>query len=205
MRDELVGAFLEQFQHLLVGHGLRRRRRGCWRDRRGCLCAAACDCRFHIRLHHAATRTSALNGGNIDAAYGNLPAATYICEQNTARAIVCQIENDAALAEVEAIAATPGVEALFFGPGDYAASRGEAGQITSPAVVEAWGRVSRAARAAGKAWGTVAVGSGLWEKARALGAGLLCPGGDVKTMNLGLRELARTFDPAPAPFQTTTY
>ncbi len=150
------------------------------------------------------TGTRGWNGGNVDAAYGNTPAAEYLRAQNTQTLLLCQIENDPALAQVEAIAATPGVDALFFGPGDYAASRGEAGQITSPSVVNAWEQVSRAARNAGKAWGTVAVGSAMWDTATTLGAGLLCPGGDVKVMNLGLRELARTFTPDPAPFQTTT-
>jgi 2-dehydro-3-deoxyglucarate aldolase/4-hydroxy-2-oxoheptanedioate aldolase len=51
----------------------------------------------------------------------------------------------------------------------------------------------------------VAVGPELYERAVKLGAKFLCPGGDLKVMTLGLRELAKTLQgtalngAAPAP------
>lgn len=137
------------------------------------------------------------NGGNIDAAYGAFPAAAYIRHQNTQTLVICQIENDAALDEVAAIAAEPGVDGLFFGPGDYSASLGLAGQISHPRVLAAMERVNAAVRAAGKWWGTVAVGPTMFAEARRRGAQLLCPGGDLKVMNLGLAELVKTFGDTP--------
>ena len=73
-----------------------------------------------------------------------------------------------------------------------------AGQIGHESVQEAMEKVAEAARAAGKFWGTVAVGPELYARAVKLGAQFLCPGGDLKVMNFGLRELAKTLSAANA-------
>src|SRR5688572_11954965 len=135
------------------------------------------------------------NGGNIDAAYATVPALDYIRHQNTQTMIICQIETESAVAESAAIAAVPGVDGLFFGPGDYSVSIGLPGQIDHAQVRSAMSRVADAARAAGKWWGTVAVGPEMFARVHALGARLISPGGDIKVMQFGLRELARTFGP----------
>lgn len=132
------------------------------------------------------------NGGNIDSRYAAYPAIDYMRHQNTQTMILCQIENEQALAEAAAIAAVPGVDGLFFGPGDYSVSVGLSGQIGHATVQAALERVADAARQAGKFWGTVAVGPELYGRAARLGARFLCPGGDLKVMTLGLRELAKT-------------
>lgn len=137
------------------------------------------------------------NGGNIDSGYAAYPAVDYMRHQNTQTMILCQIENEQALAEAAAIAAVPGVDGLFFGPGDYSASIGLAGQIGHDSVQLAMEKVATAARAAGKFWGTVAVGSELYARAVMLGAQFLCPGGDLKVMTLGLRELVKTLNGVP--------
>lgn len=134
------------------------------------------------------------NGGNIDSGYASYPAIDYMRHQNTETMILCQIESEQSLAEAQAIAAVPGVDGLFFGPGDYSASIGAAGQIGHATVQAAMEKVAEAARAAGKFWGTVAVGPELYERAVRLGAQFLCPGGDVKVMTLGLQALARTIN-----------
>jgi 2-keto-3-deoxy-L-rhamnonate aldolase RhmA len=136
------------------------------------------------------------NGGNIDGAYATMPAAEYIRQQNTQTMIICQIEHEAAVAEAEAIAATPGVDGLFFGPGDYSVSIGLPGQIRHERVRAAMQRVADATRAAGKWWGTVAIGAEMVAEVQAMGARLICPGGDVKIMQFGLRELVKSFGAA---------
>jgi len=149
-----------------------------------------------------ATGQRGWNGGNIDAAYATIPALDYIKQQNTQTMVICQIEHDAALAEAEAIAAVPGVDGLFFGPGDYSASIGLPGQIRHERVRAAMQRVGEAVRRAGKWWGTVAVGTEMCADVESLGARLISPGGDIKIMQLGLRELVKTFGDeivAPAP------
>jgi 4-hydroxy-2-oxoheptanedioate aldolase len=138
------------------------------------------------------------NGGNIDAAYATVPALDYIRHQNTQTMIICQIETQAAVEAAEEIAAVPGVDGLFFGPGDYSVAAGVPAQIDHPDVRRAMGRVAAAARSAGKWWGTVAVGSDMCARVYALGARLICPGGDVKVMQAGVRELVKTFGGLPA-------
>jgi 4-hydroxy-2-oxoheptanedioate aldolase len=138
------------------------------------------------------------NGGNIDSGYAAYPAVDYMRHQNTQTMILCQIESEDSVAQAAEIAAVPGVDGLFFGPGDYSACVGVPGQIGHHRVQEALEEVAAAARRAGKFWGTVAVGPDLYRRATELGAGFLCPGGDLKVMTLGLRELAKTLQASPA-------
>jgi 4-hydroxy-2-oxoheptanedioate aldolase len=140
-----------------------------------------------------ATGQRGWNGGNIDGAYATMPALDYIRHQNTQTMVICQIENEAALAEARAIAAVPGVDGIFFGPGDFSVSIGLPGQIRHARVLAAMKEVAAAVAAAGKWWGTVAVGPEMCAEVQALGARLICPGGDIKIMQGGLRELVKTF------------
>ena len=140
-----------------------------------------------------ATGQRGWNGGNIDAAYATIPALDYIREQNTQTMVICQIEHESALAEAAAIAAVPGVDGLFFGPGDFSVSIGIPGQIRHARVRAAMEQVATAVQTAGKWWGTVAVGAEMCADVRGLGACLICPGGDIKIMQLGLKELVKTF------------
>lgn len=133
------------------------------------------------------------NGGGIDGRYGTIPAADYVAYQNREIAILCQIETEAGLKNVDAIVATAGVDGIFFGPGDYAHRIGRLGDIGHADVLAAMGQVAAACERRGKFWGTLGIGREHYLKVKALGARLICPGGDVRTMNLGLKELARTF------------
>lgn len=137
------------------------------------------------------------NGGNVDACYGNIPAQDYIRHQNTQTILLAQIEHGQALSKAREIAATPGIDGLFFGPADYAAGLGLAGQLAHPQVDVAMIQVAQAAREAGKWWGTLAVTREIQIRSRSLGAQFLSPGGDVKIMNLGLRELTKIFEDLP--------
>jgi len=133
------------------------------------------------------------NGGNADAVYGQIPAAEYIRHRNSQTMILCQIEHASAVEQAEAIAAIHGVDALFFGPGDYAVSIGLPGQINHPKVYEAMEKVAAAAKRQGKWWGTVGIGHEMYAQVKQLGARLICPGGDVRIMSLGLRALMESF------------
>lgn len=144
-----------------------------------------------------ATGKRGWNGGNVDGCYGNIPAQEYIRRQNNETVLLAQIEHGRALSKAREIAATPGIDGLFFGPADYAAGLGLAGQLTHPEVDEALVLVAQAAEGAGKWWGTLAVTREMQIRTRSLGARFLSPGGDVKIMNLGLRELAKIFEDLP--------
>ncbi|MCF3650017.1 HpcH/HpaI aldolase family protein [Synoicihabitans lomoniglobus] len=132
------------------------------------------------------------NGGGIDARYGAFPALDYIAHQNRETVLLAQIETPSALENCESIAHVAGIDALFFGPGDYAHRIGKPGQLGDAEVGSAMKRVADAAAAAGKWWGTVAPTRELYLQAKAWGARFISPGGDVKVMTLGLRQLAQT-------------
>jgi 4-hydroxy-2-oxoheptanedioate aldolase len=68
------------------------------------------------------------------AATGGLPA---IVEQYSDAVIMLMIEKKDAVENLEAILAVPGIDMVQFGPSDYSMSIGQAGQRTSPQVVEA--------------------------------------------------------------------
>lgn len=109
------------------------------------------------------------------------------------RVVICQIETPEAAAQVDAIAAVPGVDGLFFGPGDYAHRIGRLGQIAHPEVLAALEATAAACRRHGKFLGTVSLGRDHFRQVRDLGARLIGIGGDLRVLNLGLRELAKSF------------
>ena len=133
------------------------------------------------------------NGGGVDAKYGSLAASDYVAYQNCQTAILCQIETETALERVDEIIAVPGVDGIFFGPGDFAHRVGYVGQLSHPEVMAAMERVAAACRRQGKFWGTLGIGREMYDKVRALGASFISPGGDLRVMNLGIKELARTY------------
>lgn len=133
------------------------------------------------------------NAGGIDGRYGTIPAAEYVRQQNNEVAILCQIETEQAVAQLDAIVSVPGVDGIFFGPGDYAHRIGKLGQLGHPDVVAAMKSLAAACRRHGKFWGTIGPGAEQYHLVRSLGAQLICPGGDVRVMINGIRELAKTF------------
>jgi len=81
----------------------------------------------------------------------------YVHGANEQIAVIVQIESVSGLAEVEAIAATPGVDCLFAGPADLAASLGHLGDSKHPDVQAALQRIATAAREASVASGIFAM------------------------------------------------
>ena len=92
----------------------------------------------------------AVDGGNPDGRYCQIPMAEYMAHSNTERLLIFQIESPEALENVEAIAAVPGYELLLFGPGDFSHLIGKPGQVGAPEVVAARKRVAAAAKQHGK-------------------------------------------------------
>jgi 4-hydroxy-2-oxoheptanedioate aldolase len=135
------------------------------------------------------------NAGGVDARYGNLTPGEYVAHQNQETAILCQIETEAGLAQVDAIAAVKGVDGLFFGPGDFAHRIGLVGQISHPDVLNAMSKVAKASQRHGKFWGTLGIGRDMYLKVKDLGANFISPGGDTRVINLGIQELVKSFAP----------
>ena len=76
----------------------------------------------------------------------------YLREANDGTLTLAMIETTTALANVDAIAATPGIDALFVGPYDLstALSGGKAQDVQAPEVERAIDQICQAAKKAGK-------------------------------------------------------
>ena len=83
---------------------------------------------------------------------GRSVATDYLREANDGTLTLAMIETRTALANVDAIAATPGIDALFIGPYDLstALSGGKAQDVTAPEVEKAIDKICAAAVKAGK-------------------------------------------------------
>lgn len=83
---------------------------------------------------------------------GKTSAVDYLREANDGTLTLAMIETRTALANAEAIAATPGIDALFVGPYDLstALSAGTAQDVTAPDVEKAIDQICAAANKAGK-------------------------------------------------------
>lgn len=83
---------------------------------------------------------------------GKTVPADYLREANDGTLTLAMIETNTALANVDAIAATPGIDALFIGPYDLstALSDGKAQDIQVPEVERAIDQICQAATKAGK-------------------------------------------------------
>jgi 4-hydroxy-2-oxoheptanedioate aldolase len=92
----------------------------------------------------------ALDGGNIDGQFCQLPIEEYLRHSNEERIVILQIESPEGLANIDAIAAVPGFNGIMFGPGDFSHRIGKPGQIDAAEVVAARQRVAEAARRNGK-------------------------------------------------------
>lgn len=138
----------------------------------------------------------ALDGGNADGAYTAVNLAAYMSHANAERFVVVQIEDPEALAELDAIAATPGIDMLFFGPGDFSQGIGRPGDFEHPEVVAARVAVAAAARRHGKVAGTVASVASL-PAMLDLGYRFVSVGADVAGLSAYFRQLSAAFPNAP--------
>jgi 4-hydroxy-2-oxoheptanedioate aldolase len=73
--------------------------------------------------------------------------------------VLVQVETGEALADLAAIAGTPGVDGVFVGPSDLSASLGHLGKPNHPAVQREIARAAEVIIAAGKAPGILASGA----------------------------------------------
>lgn len=133
----------------------------------------------------------ALDGGNVDGAFCQIPMAEYLEASNREKYLILQIESPEAIEAVEEIASVDGYEFLLFGPGDYSHRIGVAGEVWHPEVMAARRRVEEAAHRHGKKLFGVAAGGSLAEQMER-GYVFVNVGSDVT----GLGKAFRDFLPA---------
>ena len=129
--------------------------------------------------------SKALDAGNMDGLFCQVPLADYAQHCNTEKFVILQIESPEALEVVEEIAAVPGFDMLLFGAGDFSHRIGKLGQATCPEVVAARKRVHAAAIKHGK---YVAVASLFGQKDQ-----LIEEGTRVFTLGADVIELGNAF------------
>ena len=112
----------------------------------------------------------------------------YATDPDAAPVLIAQIETPTALANVDAIAATPGVDALFFGAADFALRAGLPVGEPRPEIDDAARRIAAACASHGKAAGLVANSDAVIAKAVPMGHQLLSLATDASTLRRAAAE-----------------
>ncbi|GAB2770271.1 2-keto-3-deoxy-L-rhamnonate aldolase [Rhabdobacter roseus] len=134
-----------------------------------------------------------LDGAGPDMPYGLLNLKEYLAAANRETYLIVQIEDAEGLANAEAIARVEGVDMLFFGPGDYSVEMGFPGQFDDPRYQEALDEVARAARAAGKWWGTPCFSTAHAQQLLDQGAMLITRSSDITLVRLAFQQIQKDF------------
>jgi 4-hydroxy-2-oxoheptanedioate aldolase len=130
-------------------------------------------------------------GGARASGWGRNPA--YVHEANDQVCLLVQVETEAALRNLDAIAATPGVDGVFIGPADLSASLGHVGNPGHPevqaAITDAIARIQKA----GKAAGILTPDEALAQRYLGLGATFVAVGLDTNLLVKTTSALAARF------------
>lgn len=121
--------------------------------------------------------------------YGTEGAGPYRARADAETVIMAQIEDRAALANLDAIATTPDIDVLFVGPADLSLSLGCA--MTAPELDDAIMATIKAARAAGIAAGLFLGNPDQVAKWADAGATVFVVGSDQSLLLAGAREVMR--------------
>ncbi|WP_028225414.1 HpcH/HpaI aldolase family protein [Paraburkholderia ferrariae] len=122
--------------------------------------------------------------------YGAVPMREHIAQQDETVSVLCQIEDEEALAHLGAIAAVDGVDCLFVGRADLSVSL-RTFDLDSPAVARATRAALGAAVEAGKAGGIFLGETASVPEWRAAGASFFVIGSDQSMMRAGWRQAAQ--------------
>ena len=112
--------------------------------------------------------------------FGTTP--NYVTSANASMGVIVQLETQAAVAQLDAIAAVDGVDGIFLGPADLSASMGHVGQATHPAVMDVMAKAAQRCRELGIACGTVGGSTDVVAQYRAAGFSFLAVASDLSLM-----------------------
>lgn len=115
----------------------------------------------------------------------------YAATANFSALCLVQAESARAVADIDAIAATPGVDGVFIGPSDLAADMGLLGQPGHPQVQGAIAHLIARTRAAGKVAGIMSFDPPAFAGLLAQGVTMLAVGAESTVLTRALTDLAR--------------
>ncbi|MCC7083559.1 MAG: aldolase [Pirellulales bacterium] len=133
------------------------------------------------------------DGAGADVPYCSIPIAEYIEHANRETLIIVQLENEAAVAQAEAIAAVPGVDVLMIGPADFSILGGFPGDFDHPKLAKAVERIAQAARNTGKHWARPVGSIAQAQETIAQGARLIFHHADIVMVKQGLEAMQSQF------------
>ncbi len=110
---------------------------------------------------------------------------------------IAQIETERGLAEVDAIAATPGIDVLWLGHFDLTNFLGIPGEFEHPKFLEAVRAIIAAGRRHGKALGFMAADAGWAQRYRELGFNVIAAGLDQTLLQSAIRATLAPLGPPP--------
>lgn len=120
------------------------------------------------------------SGGDVKAKVAAMDARTLV---------IAQIESERGLAEVDAIAATPGIDVLWLGHFDMTNFLGIPGEFESPRYLDAVKAIVAAARRHGKGLGFMASDAGWAKRYREFGFNMIGAGLDPALLQSGIRAV----------------
>jgi 4-hydroxy-2-oxoheptanedioate aldolase len=118
----------------------------------------------------------------------------YLQHADDAMCLLVQIESPLGLANLAAIAATPGVDGVFIGPADLSAALGHRGAPQHPQVQARIARAIREIRDCGKPAGILASDEASARRYIELGCSFVAVGTDVALLALGARALRARYE-----------
>ncbi|WP_426577772.1 HpcH/HpaI aldolase family protein [Xenorhabdus stockiae] len=118
----------------------------------------------------------------------------YFAEANDSLLTIVQIESARAVAAADEIAAVDGIDVLFIGSGDLASDLGQAGQVESPEMEQAFECVLEACRKHGKTPGIFANSVELARRYASQGFRFIAVGNDLKLIASGLEQQMYTLE-----------
>lgn len=136
-----------------------------------------------------------VDGAGGDNPYCAMPMPPYLKAANRNTLLITQLESPTALDHADEIARVPGIDVLMLGPGDLSVIAGIPYQFDHPLMADAYRRVAAAAKAAGKAWGTVSGSPEHTQKLLELGARFICHGCDLIMVKQGMEMIQQRYAP----------
>lgn len=136
-----------------------------------------------------------VDGANGDNPYCAIPMPIYLKAANEHTLLIVQLESVAALDQAAEIARVPGVDVLMLGPGDLSVNAGIPYQFEHPLIVDAHRRIAKAAKDAGKWWGTVSGSPDRTHKLLEMGARIVFDGCDLIFVKTGMEQIQANYAP----------